>query len=463
MKTILIFIFIVWLSSNVRAENSADEKQSNRGKVTAVTLYKDRAFVTRRKKLHLAPGNYALEFESVTPRLDRDSIKVIASEKKAVRILSVRTEDHFKKLKDNKKLKALLTERDALQREIALLFEQVNSILKENDYLNEISTHYRESFAINLHKKIWTKKEFEGLIHLLHTRAGKLLGKWKSLFESYQLTQDKIEFNNAKILELDSSSNSQVTSIWVNLEIVESVDCDLDVQYLVIGPGWNPAYDVRIDSKNRVAIIEINALLSQQSGEDWDNIDLTLSNLRSEIKPVVPTISPYTLSWQEVKKVKTTISTAIDDASELDMSPGLVGEVEGLAKNFFIKNKQNIPDGAQGTKVNIEAGRFPYREHLEVVAAQYLKVYKKAMLINEFPWALAAGEVTVYYDGDLVQNTTIETVPKSAKFYLNTGIDHSIQVSYWYDSNAEKKSVMNAFQKKKFSRNFHTYLENFSK
>jgi hypothetical protein len=52
---------------------------------------------------------------------------------------------------------------------------------------------------------------------------------------------------------------------------------ELELDYLVPGARWAPAYTVRIDAEDGQASVAMRANVLQASGEDWNGVDLTLS------------------------------------------------------------------------------------------------------------------------------------------------------------------------------------------
>ncbi|MBK6512601.1 MAG: DUF4139 domain-containing protein [Polyangiaceae bacterium] len=49
------------------------------------------------------------------------------------------------------------------------------------------------------------------------------------------------------------------------------------VEYFVPGARWAPAYVLRVDTKRRSASLELRAIVAQSSGEDWRDVELSLS------------------------------------------------------------------------------------------------------------------------------------------------------------------------------------------
>ena len=442
------------LSANVITKNSP---------ITQVTVFKDRAYVKRKQFLTSKKGNFSIRFKELTPLLDKESIKVSVSSANNIELLGLRTKKVFLKKSQNKELISLKEKKATLNKEIRKITLIVENLLKEHKDLRTLSVHYNESFTLNLHAKKWTKETFSSFLKFMSSRSKKMHSKWKQSFESYIKIFDELIFVKNKIREMHSVSNLEKLDVLVDVTLPAAVEKSwIEIQYLVTNVGWSPVYDVRINNLTKKASLEQFATVWQKTGENWNKVKMRLSNVRSELKPQVPSIHSYTLSFQEVKKVKTTIKNKMVDVKDLAQSNNDNGEyVEGMAKFFDIKSAQTLMDGMPASKIFIQKKSSSYSENLELVSSQYLHVFKKGALVNEFPFTLAAGPLGIYYNNEFVQNTTLPLLVPAKKFFLNTGIDHSIHVSRWHKNKKSKKGIIN--QDKEYRREFITKIQNYSK
>ena len=72
-----------------------------------------------------------------------------------------------------------------------------------------------------------------------------------------------------------ASQRAKVVSVAINL--ATDRDAELRLSYQVRGPGWQPTYRATLDATKSTVLIERQALVAQNSGEDWGNVQLTLS------------------------------------------------------------------------------------------------------------------------------------------------------------------------------------------
>ncbi|OZV84515.1 aspartate ammonia-lyase [Micromonospora echinospora] len=71
------------------------------------------------------------------------------------------------------------------------------------------------------------------------------------------------------------------------------VDLELELTYVVDGARWQPSYDLRL--VDEVVTLTWFGLVSQETGEDWPECRLELSTARPSVTATVPELSPWYL------------------------------------------------------------------------------------------------------------------------------------------------------------------------
>ena len=56
----------------------------------------------------------------------------------------------------------------------------------------------------------------------------------------------------------------------------------MKVRYLVEAASWSPSYNIRADAARKSATVEYQASIEQMSGEDWNDVTMTLSTATPE-------------------------------------------------------------------------------------------------------------------------------------------------------------------------------------
>ncbi|MCA0177350.1 MAG: DUF4139 domain-containing protein [Proteobacteria bacterium] len=89
-----------------------------------------------------------------------------------------------------------------------------------------------------------------------------------------------------------AGAGSRVAVVQVTLAAPKAAT--LRLAYLVRGPGWQPTYRAALDTRSGQLKLTRQALVAQQTGEDWDDVPLRLATGR----PDDPAASPLPTPWQ---------------------------------------------------------------------------------------------------------------------------------------------------------------------
>jgi hypothetical protein len=128
-----------------------------------------------------------------------------------------------------------------------------------------------------------------------------------------KLSSAKVEASKSAVLELDAPAAGRV---------------ELEIAYLVPGPGWWPRYDIRASVETGKVELVSHALVRQETGEDWTGVELTFS----AAEPARAADLPELVAWH-------------------------IGETPAVVAAGSVQSAQKLLDGAisQQATSNVEA------------------------------------------------------------------------------------------------------------
>ena len=116
-----------------------------------------------------------------------------------------------------------------------------------------------------------------------------------ALDDSLRTNQRARERLQEEIATLSKDRERPATSeLVVVVETERALTADFRLTYLVDSAGWTPEYDVRLDNLSEPLDLRYRAKVYQQSGEDWQNVALTLSTG----EPRVTAVAPELITWR---------------------------------------------------------------------------------------------------------------------------------------------------------------------
>ena len=221
-----------------------------------------------------------------------------------------------------------------------------------------------------------------------------------------------------------ASQRARVVSVTINLAAER--EAELRLSYQVRGPGWQPTYRATLDATKSTVLIERQALVAQNSGEDWSNVQLTLStgqpgratqgrlprewtlDVAPPPRPVAAAApvmamaaapSPVARSRNAVEEAMPTF-----DVSTLD---------KGFATEFAVPQRITVPSSGQRVTLALGNHTAPATLITRTAPAVEEAAYLVAHMAQP-PGVWPAGPAGLYRDGAFVGNGRIDFGTPSA-------------------------------------------------
>lgn len=267
----------------------AQEPKEIKSEISEVTVYKSEALITRKASFKSEAGKSVLRLTNLSPHIVEESIKVDGDG--SYTILNVQFKNDFlNSLERDETVESLVDSIDYFKRKI----EDANTELKT---LNE-----RLEF-LKSNQNISGKQEATDLASL------------KSLNAYYSDQLDLLNKNRQKQTRLLTEYNEQLTrinnelnSIRNNVELPSgtieitvnrklAATASMQLSYQVRYANWYPSYDIRFRGTEKPVEISFKANIQQNSGIDWKDVHVVLSNAQSHISAQIPELKPWHLYY----------------------------------------------------------------------------------------------------------------------------------------------------------------------
>lgn len=132
---------------------------------------------------------------------------------------------------------------------------------------------------------------------------GFLDGRTKTLVDATQPVQTQRLQRIAELAALRARAQQllAVSTAMPGYEVVVEVKGSgrLELVYVAANAHWFPSYDVRFDPEKQQVSLALGALVSQQTGEDWNDAKLTLSTAIPATVASVPQLSVWKIGDRE--------------------------------------------------------------------------------------------------------------------------------------------------------------------
>src|SRR6185295_4351407 len=251
------------------------------------------------------------------------------------------------------------------------------------------------------------------------------------------------------------------TDVLVDLAAGAPVRSMLRVSYTVPGARWAPLYDARLDSgsRERKPALELvrRAEIVQQTGEDWSDVALSVSTVRTAKGGSAPELRPLIVRYPDPPHQVTSRPRLMDRFDTAAAPPPVSYTDERGRVARSIVESQRVSAPAPEREATIETGgyqamfRIPGR--ISVSASEGAKSFRIAtgtiapeLLVRATPALdetayleaafkqteeapLLPGRVALYRDGIFVGRGQMALTPKDEIARLGFGADDKVKVA----------------------------------
>lgn len=258
--------------------------------IQEVTVFLSGAQVTRNAaSIEIPKGVNYIVFNGVSPDIDEKSIQVKGAGN--FTILSVSRQLNFLKNKETGSPdKAFQEKMDEYQEKLTALNNELEVSKAEEQMIlkNQTVMNGNTSFDV---LKLKQALDFQNE----RLKANK--AKQTSLNHNIKKLNDEMALAKRQFIENNGITNTTSTDIAVKVSSNSITKGSFSISYLVKNAGWYPFYDLRAKNVTSKVNLVYKANVSQNSGEDWKNVKLTLSTGNPNVDNQIPSLRKYELGY----------------------------------------------------------------------------------------------------------------------------------------------------------------------
>ena len=304
-------------------------------RVESVTVFLNGAQVTRAARITLRVGETQYRLEKLSPYVDAQSIRVRAAGDLMIKSVFYQR-NYLDSTQQSEENQALTTRLEELRRQIAQQEARL-AVLEEEEALLIANR------TLGGRKESVTTAQLEAVADFFRERLTELKQQQTTLrfaIEDLKSEQQRLQ-QQRNGLSAEPEEPSGEIVITVRAEKRETVN--LEVSYTVAQAGWYPTYDVRVADVASPVQVLYQANVQQQTGEDWNEVELTFSNANPQQNSTRPTLKPWYLDFYQPNRIR-----GVAPLSNRGLS---VGQVRGRVTDQQGNALPGVNVLAQGTTV----------------------------------------------------------------------------------------------------------------
>lgn len=470
--------------SDVTVDALAPIKADSR--ITAAMVYPDRAVVSRVASVAARAGTNEIVFEALPGELQDDSVQVSARGVAAASLLDVTVRTTYVAAEPDARLRAAAERIVMLRRRDLELGDEAKLLATQRELMATMEQTYLSPAAASANAAASSPAparlsldDYEKFLDFSKARRRRLEQDARGLAAQQAELADEIAAAEKEFARLRGEQPARRLEKAVALRL--SADAagaqEVTLRYAVPAADWTPAYDARLSGAERTVRLDAFGLVRNRTGEDWRDIELTLSTARPGLGGAAPELEPWRLSasgWAEPatsffgfsRKPKRPDPSATVIGQQGVLNPdaatgfadgaaagvtvaGLLAESAKAEPAFALRDATfaaaktaagatsasfriatPVSLASDNTPRRVPIGSASFAAELSYEAAPKLQeaAYLAATVKNSGEMPFLAGRLNAFLDDTFVASSRLETTMPGEAFALNLGADEAVSI-----------------------------------
>ena len=432
MKNILVACFLM----STIVVFAQDEKPVE-SRITSVTVFLNRAQITREAKTRIEAGKSILRLKGLTSQLDQQSIQVAG--KGNFTILGISHEQNYlNELNMPKSLKSLRDSIELTQRQIVLENSQKEILNREEQML-------LANQKIGGNNQNLTAAELKAMADFFRSRLSDIISARMRHDQQAKKLNEKLGKLQRQFNEENEMYSRNTSDILISVSADAATNADLTINYVVNNAGWYAVYDLRALNTKSPVQLNYKANVFQSTGEEWKNVRLRLSTANPSLGGLKPELATWYLQFyrppaaaRAYKRLSATgavhrsaeapaadreedLQEVVVEAAPAETTSQYVSTIQtSLNTEFDISLPYTVSSSNKPTLVEIRNHELKADYNYATAPKLDNDAFLIARATGWEDFSLLPGEANVFFEGTFVGKSYID--PNSIKDTLNVSL-----------------------------------------
>ncbi len=482
-----IFMMAITLSSFI-ANAQQDTAKANATMNDATVYFGYGAELTHKAKVSITKSTKFIVIDKLSTQIDLNSLQISCPENVSLLSQQFSVYSPVAVVKPIPVNPLAIKIQDSIKRankEITIL---QNKIDIEQNILTKTDKLIESTIATSANKTNLTAE----VLKLIEFNNAKIEKNKNAIFnfqQAIELVQEKIEGLNERLATASKTNTEKPVVVEKPFgRIIMQVVCrneqqaDISMSYYTNNAGWQPIYDIRVNSKTNAIKLVYKASVIQNTGIDWTKTKLTLSTGTPNFTTTAPVLNPWYLQLyvpqlynqlsevvvtsaygknriqsfddkdlDEEVKYKKSVSSGVQtiQASTLDQYTTLK---QGLLNTSFeIDLPYDIESNGQAHSINIKEAEIQSNLKNYAVPKLDADAYLLAEITNWQNLDLIPGNANIIMDDTYIGKSFIDPNTTADTLNLSLGKDKRVSVKRTLVKDATTTKTSNANTKQTFT------------
>lgn len=423
--------------------------------ITQVTVYPDSARVTRQASVSLPAGEHQLEITGLPLQIQTDSLRVNGEGDHPVSLGSVQFIEQIAS-------EVVQTRERELQAELRQ-WQEKRQVVVDAQTRAQQQLEFIRATGLAPSQTATQPNEQPPAEAVLPIQ------QWQQAWQTLELataeaqakqrlaTQTLDEFDRGiaqlqKQLEQIATGATSSRTATLYVETTAATQLNLNLMYQIAGATWRPVYEANLDSETGTLQLKTQAEIQQNTGEDWQQVQVKLSTLQPSSSSELPTLDSWVVGLYEppaplrMEKAMEAADASAMMEPALSVLPAPSAPAKAISRplteatsqlvatdyqaEYQAPNRIDLPSGPQQRRITLSTQSL--NSELGLYSAPRFDpramVIAKAIYQQEAP--LIAGSMMLYRDGNFIGTSQINNTLKGEELKLAFGEDTQVKIEF---------------------------------
>ena len=427
-------------------------------RIAEAVVFFDQAYIKRQARVKAFPGINRFHMQIKAFNVEGESAQAVVFGHGE--ILSVQYREIPVKDAPQEHVQELEAKKEQLTRKKTALSCEMETSKKQKEFLDSIVVFSKTEIPKKIKTQFPDIKNLETMLEFIGKNY-ETLGKHEQELEiSISEIEKEIKVIETKLKLLKKTDQAMQKVIEVLFDSNEEHDIGIEISYIAANALWEPIYKIDVLPDLSDALMTMFAKIEQNTGENWKNITLSISNTIPVKCTDLPDLKTWYVSQWSPEPVAGNLLVGAAMHSSVDdknLDEDLIEEsrfsdlADDLSEAEFVSAEETeLPISFEykiSQQININSG------HGETLVPIFTKKTDGEFFIYSvpqkapFPYLVCqicadkemlAGRLNIHFGGRFVGSTLISEKKPGQEIMLNLGIDPGVKI--WREKIKDKKT-----------------------
>jgi uncharacterized protein (TIGR02231 family) len=446
----------------------AQESQPVASRIQKVTVYSDRAQVTRGAAVEVDASASVWAFPNLPGWVDEGSVRVTLQPADVGQIADVRVQREYLARSNDAELRKAEAAAQEIANQIAVLDDEVRILAAQEKQVETIRAFSLEKIGKDSVMGTVQVATYGEVVKFLGDALRDLATRRRAVQQAKAALEPERLARARRVEDLRGLGQLEETTVFVSIDGRRKAQARVELTYMLPGATWEPAHELRVaGTKPGAATLASYAVVSQATGEDWENAEIAFSTQSATESIRIPELESLTLGdtkptsrfmasrttsfsraqkayegqnrmWNQRRSTKVQVqSEEVYEESYHDLQTVQSKTVEvfrtlqvrGTTTHFRGEGRATVR--GDGRPARLRIGQCTLTPSQRVVAApeQSLNAARILEMTNGGGQPLLPGKVALFQEGAFLGMTDLGFVAEQEKFSLFLAVADEVKLS----------------------------------